>query len=231
MSPMWKTDNELFVMARRELYTAVVGDVMDLMGYRHQFLPPSIQPLRADMVVIGSAMPVLEADDEGGEGPGRQNQVLNRPFGLMLRALDALEPGEVYICTGSSPNYALWGEIMSMAARNRGATGTVVNGYSRDTRGILAQDFPCFSMGRYAQDQRPRGKVVDFRCRIRFGEVTVRPGDIVFGDVDGVCVVPGEIKEDVFRQAFEKASGEKRVFEAIRNGMKAEDAWDRFGIM
>lgn len=231
MSPIWKTDEELFEIARRELFTAVVGDVMDIMGYRHQFLPPNIQPLRDDMVVIGRAMPVLETDDEGGEGPWRNSEILNRPFGLMLRALDNLKTGEVYICSGSSPAYALWGEIMSMAARNRGATGAVVNGYSRDTNGILAQNFPCFSMGRYAQDQRPRGKVVDFRCRIRFGAVTVAPGDIVFGDMDGVCVIPGGIKDEVFRQAFGKATGEKRVFEAIKNGMKAQDAWDKFGIM
>jgi regulator of RNase E activity RraA len=120
---------------------------------------------------------------------------------------------------------------MSMAATNRGAVGAVVNGYSRDTKGILAQNFACFSMGRYSQDQRPRGKVVDFRCTIKFGDVTVCPGDIVFGDLDGVCVVPKEIESEVFTQAFEKARGEKRVFEAIKGGMKAQESWDKFGIM
>jgi regulator of RNase E activity RraA len=231
MNTHWKSDEELFAMSRGELYTAVVGDIMDILGYKRQFLPPSIQPLRDDMVVIGRAMPVLEMDDEGGEGPGRKSDVVNRPFGLMLPALDDLKPGEVYVCSGSSPAYALWGELMSMAATNRGAVGAVVNGYSRDTKGILAQNFPCFSMGRYSQDQRPRGKVVDFRCTIRFGDVTVRPGDILFGDLDGVCVVPKEIETEVFTQAFEKARGEKRVFEAIKGGLKAQESWDRFGIM
>lgn len=231
MNTHWKSDEELFALSRSELYTAVVGDIMDILGYKRQFLPPSIQPLRDDMVVIGRAMPVLEMDDEGGEGPGRQSAVVNRPFGLMLPALDDLKPGEVYVCSGSSPAYALWGELMSMAATNRGAVGAVVNGYSRDTKGILAQNFACFSMGRYSQDQRPRGKVVDFRCTIKFGDVTVRPGDIVFGDLDGVCVVPKEIETEVFTQAFEKARGEKRVFEAIKGGMKAQESWDKFGIM
>ena len=231
MNTHWKSDEELFALSRSELYTAVVGDIMDILGHKHQFLPPSIQPLRDDMVVIGRAMPVLEMDDEGGEGPGRQSAVVNRPFGLMLPALDDLKPGEVYVCSGSSPAYALWGELMSMAATNRGAVGAVVNGYSRDTKGILAQNFACFSMGRYSQDQRPRGKVVDFRCTIKFGDVTVRPGDIVFGDLDGVCVVPREIETEVFTQAFEKARGEKRVFEAIKGGMKAQESWDKFGIM
>ncbi len=229
--PNWKSDAELFNLCRRDLYTAVVGDIMDIMGYRRQFLPPSLQPLREDMVVVGRAMPVLEMDDQGGEGPGRRADLLNRPFGLMLRALDTLEPGEVYICSGSSPSYALWGELMSTAARNRGATGAVVNGYSRDTRGILALNFPVFSMGRYAQDQRPRGKVVDFRCRIKVGDVMVNPGDIVFGDMDGVCVVPREIEAEVFTQAMAKAHGERTVFEAIKSGMLAQEAWDRFGIL
>lgn len=231
MNTHWKSDEELFALSRSELYTAVVGDIMDILGHKRQFLPPSIQPLRDDMVVIGRAMPVLEMDDEGGEGPGRQSAVVNRPFGLMLPALDDLKPGEVYVCSGSSPAYALWGELMSMAATNRGAVGAVVNGYSRDTKGILAQNFACFSMGRYSQDQRPRGKVVDFRCTIKFGDVTMRPGDIVFGDLDGVCVVPKEIETEVFTQAFEKARGEKRVFEAIKGGMKAQESWDKFGIM
>ncbi|MBT8043430.1 MAG: RraA family protein [Verrucomicrobiae bacterium] len=227
----WNNDEELFTLCKEQLFTAVVGDVMDTMGYTHQFLPQKIQPLRDDMVVVGRAMPVLEADDDGGEGPGRSNPILNQPFGLMLQALDDLKTNEVYICTGASPRYALWGELMSMAASKRGAVGAVVNGYSRDTKGILEQNFPCFSYGRYAQDQRPRGKVVDFRCSIEMEGVTIQPGDIIFGDLDGVCVVPRAIEAEVTAKALEKATGEKTVFEAIRNGMLAKDAWDKFGIM
>ena len=225
------SDMEKMADYRRKLFSAVIGDIMDLLGHTRQFLPPAIQPLREDMVVCGRAMPVLEADDDGGEGPDRVNPMLNQPFGLMLRALDDLQPGEVYICAGASPRYALWGELMSTAARNRGAVGAVVNGFSRDTRGILELDFPTFSMGRYAQDQRPRGKVVDFRCRIRFGEVMIEPGDLIFGDLDGVCVVPQALQEEVMAKALEKAHGEKRVLEAIKGGMGAQQAWDTFGIM
>lgn len=224
-------DTDNFSLCRRELYSSVIGDVMDGMGFTRQFLPPAIQPLRDDMIVCGRAMTVLEADDEGGEGPGRTNEALGRPFGLMLRALDELRPDEVYVCSGASPRYALWGELMSTAARNRGAAGAVLNGYSRDTRGILQLGFPTFSLGRYAQDQRPRGKVIDLRCRIRFGEVTVEPGDLVFGDLDGVCVVPRAIEGEVIEMALAKARGERSVFEAIKGGMGAQEAWDRFGIM
>lgn len=161
----------------------------------------------------------------GEEGPDQANPVFNRPFGLMLRALDDLRRNEVHICSGASPCYALWGELMSTAARNRGAVGAVVSGYSRDTRGILKMGFPTF------QDQRPRGKVVDFRCRICFGEVMIDPGDLVFGDLDGVCVVPQAIEGEVLEKAFEKAQGEKQVFRAIQDGLGAQAAWDRFGIL
>jgi len=227
-----KSDSERFKLCREQLFTAVVGDVMDTLGFTHQFLPPRIQALRDDMVVVGRAMPVLEADDySADEGPGRNGGDLNQPFGLMLRALDDLQENEVYICTGASPDYALWGELMSTAARNRGAVGAVVDGYSRDTRGILSLDFPTFSYGRYAQDQRPRGKVIDFRCTIEMEGVRIRPGDIVFGDIDGVCIIPRKVEEEVLNKALEKAQGEKEVFEAIKGGMGAQAAWDKFGIM
>jgi regulator of RNase E activity RraA len=224
-------DTELFELCRTELFSAVIGDVMDLMGHTHQFLPPQIQPLHDDMVVVGRAMPVLEADDAGGEGPDRANATMNQPFGLMLRALDDLRKNEVYVCTGASPDYALWGELMSTCAINRGAAGAVVNGYSRDTRGILNLGFPCFSHGRYAQDQRPRGKVIDLRCTITMGAVTIRPGDIIFGDLDGVCVIPQAIEKEVLDNAWEKAHGEKKVMEAIQGGMGAQAAWEKYRIM
>jgi regulator of RNase E activity RraA len=227
----WTDDDELLRLCREHLFSAVIGDVMDMMGYTHQFLPPRIQSLREDMVTVGRAMPVLEADDDGGEGPDRACVILNRPFGLMLRALDELQKNEVYVCTGSSPNYALWGELMSTCAMNRGAAGAVLNGYSRDTRGILRLNFPTFSYGRYAQDQRPRGKVIDFRCTIKMGAVKIAPGDILFGDMDGVCVIPRGIEKEVIEAAYEKATGEKRVFNAIKRGMGAQEAWDKFGIM
>jgi regulator of RNase E activity RraA len=227
----WQSDQELFEIARRELFTAVVGDVMDKIGLQKQFLPPQIQPLREDMVTIGRAMTVLEADVFAEKVEGSHNPLSKKSFGLMLEALDDLKPGEIYCCTGSSPTYALWGELMSTRAMKLGAVGAIVDGYSRDTRGILQLGFPVFSYGRYAQDQGPRGKVIDFRVPIQIGNVHINPGDILFGDLDGVCVVPREAEQEVFRLALEKARGEKKVAEAIRGGMSTVEAWNTFGIM
>lgn len=226
---LWSDDRELFALMERELFTAVVGDVMDVLGLQQQFLPPQIRPLNADTRVIGRAMPVLEADCEGSEvaSAGR-----NHPFGLMFEALDDLKPGEVYVCTGSSPTYALWGELMSVRALKLGAHGAVVDGYARDTHGIRRLKFPTFSYGSYAQDQGIRGRVIDFRCRIRFAnQVLVSPGDIVFGDVDGVLTIPAAAVEDVIHRALEKVRGENRVRAAIEAGMSAREAFDHFGIM
>lgn len=230
MNRLWSNDEELFAMSRRELFTAVVGDIMDKLHLRHQFLPPHIRPLDPSMIAVGRAMTILEADiveDVTGCGDGG----LARPFGLMLDALDDLKPNEIYICTGASPHYALWGELMSVRAMQCGAAGAVLNGYSRDTRSILDLGFPTFSMGSYAQDQAPRGKVVDFRVPIQIGGTKVHPGDIVFGDIDGVCVVPATAEADVFCAALEKARGEKLVRNAIEAGMTATDAFKTYGIM
>src|SRR3954464_8854463 len=221
MTTLWKSDEELFSLARRELFTAVVGDVMDKLGLQRQFLFPQIQPLRQDMVVIGRAMTVLEADVFTENIDGSANPLMRKSFGLMLEALDDLKTNEVYICTGSSPRYALWGELMSTRAIKLGAAGAVVDGFSRDTRGILDLNFPVFSYGRYAQDQGPRGKVIDYRVPIELNGVRIDPGDIIFGDLDGVCVIPRAAEAEVFQAALEKSRGEKLVAKAIREGMSA----------
>jgi regulator of RNase E activity RraA len=149
-------------------------------------------------------MPVLEADCFAENVADSANPALmKKSFGLMLEALDDLKPNEVYVCTGSSPTYALWGELMSTRAMKLGAAGAVVDGYSRDTRGILALNFPTFSYGRYAQDQGPRGKVIDYRCPIEINGARIEPGDILFGDLDGVCVIPRKAERDVFIAALE----------------------------
>jgi regulator of RNase E activity RraA len=231
MDAIWTDDDDLFAQARRELFTAVVGDIMDKLGFRHQFLPPAIQPLDRSMVTIGRAMTVLEADFFEEAVPQSNNALSSRPFGLMLAALDELKHNEVYICTGGSPRYALWGELMSTRAIHCGAAGAVVNGYSRDTKGILKLGFPTFSYGSYAQDQGPRGKVVDYRIPIEIEGTRIEPGDIVIGDLDGVCIVPRRAERDVFSGAFEKARAEETVRKALQEGMTACEAFDNFGIL
>jgi regulator of RNase E activity RraA len=226
----WRDDSELFALVRAELFTAVVGDVLDLMGLTRQFLPPSIRPLHPEMTLVGRAMPVLEADVFSAESDGA-GPLTGKVFGLMLEALDDLRPGEVYVTAGGSPRYALWGELMSTRAQRLGGAGAVLDGYTRDTRGILRLGFPVFCHGSYAQDQRVRGKVIDFRVPVEIGGVKVEPGDLVLGDVDGVLVVPQAAEEEALRRALEKVRTESLVRKAIEEGMSATEAFRTFGVM
>ncbi len=226
----WVNDNELFDLIRDRLFTAVIGDIMDKLGMLHQFLHPAIQPLSLQMFVAGRAMPVTEEDRDSVE-PGEIELTKDKPFGLMLEALDDLKENEVYLCTGSSPRYALWGELMSVRAKKLGAAGAVVDGYSRDTNGIQALGFPVFSYGRFAQDQAPRGRVVDFRSTVHIGGVRIQDGDIIVGDLDGVCVVPRHAEEEVIMASLERAQGEKLVRKALEMGMSARQAFEKYGIL
>jgi regulator of RNase E activity RraA len=226
---------DLLASARKKLFSAVIGDVMDDLGLLERFLPPRIRPLSDDMVLVGWAMPVLEQDiardSDGAVGGAVGDRAFDRPFGLMLEALDGLQPDEVYLASGSSSEYALWGGLMSNRAISLGAAGAVLDGYSRDTREIRSLGFPTFSYGAYAQDQRLRGRVVDYRQRITVGSVVVEPGDLVFGDLDGVCVVPRSAVEPVLRAALEKVEREDLVRRHILAGNSTTEAFERFGAM
>lgn len=216
-------DREFFEICKTSLFSAVIGDILDSMGYVNQFLPQRIKPLDDSYVCIGRAMTVQEADITG---------PLEKPFGKMFEALDSLQEHEVYICSGSSLNYAQWGGLMSNRAIHLKAAGAILNGYSRDTKEIKHLQFPVFSSGLYAQDQGIRGKVIDYRCPITFENgVVVQTGDIVFGDLDGVVIIPQAIEKEVLTKAIEKSNEENKVRDAITKGMSTVEAFEKFGIM
>lgn len=211
-----------FESLRSELYTPVVGDVLDQLGFRRQFLPPGIRGITSETKVVGRAMPVLAADVTG---PQRT------PFGRLTDALDQLQPGEVYLAQNASIPCSAWGEILTATARQRGAVGAVVDGYHRDTPRVLEQDFPVFSRGAYAQDAGVRASVLDYRCRVRIGDVEVEPGDVVFGDIDGVLVIPAAVEDEVIDRALIKARAENVVRRAIEGGMSSSEAFSTFGVL
>jgi len=229
--PIWQNDNELFGKARQELFTSVVGDVMDKLKLFHQFLPPQIRALNCDYLLIGRAMPVISGDVFGERVTGSANKMMEKPFGLMLEALDDMKPHEIYVNTGASPKSAMWGELMTTRARILGAAGAVVNGYTRDTKAVLRMEFPIFAFGSYGQDSAPRYKVYDYRVPIEIGQVRIEPGDVIFGDIDGVCVIPTRAEVEVFSMAFEKARGEKLVKRDLERGDSAVATFARHGIM
>lgn len=219
---MEKQDVAMFEQMKKELYTPVVGDILDEMGYYNQFLPPEVQPLREEMKIAGWAMPALMIDVYGPQ---------EKPFGRLTEALDQLRENEVYIASGGLNRCAYWGEMLTATAKTRGAAGAVVNGWHRDTPQVLEQNWPVFSRGRYAQDSCVRTQVVNYRCPIEVGRVWVEPGDIIFGDLDGVLVIPQKISRQVLEKSFEKARAEKTVRKAIEGGMSSTEAFKTFGIL
>ena len=228
---MWTSDDELFALMRQRLFPAVVGDILDTMGLLKQFLSPGIRPVRSDMVIVGRAMPVLESNCFAASEPDGQLPISRQPFGLLFQALDDLKPNEVYVATGCAPQFALWGGLMTTRAMHLKAAGAVLDGYSRDTPEVLQMGLPVFSCGGYAQDQGPRGKVVDYRVAVEINGVRISPGDIVFGDLDGVLVIPRHAEEEAIRKALEKAGTENKVRLAIQNGMSTVEAFRTFGVM
>lgn len=215
-------DAERLAVVRDRLYTPVLGDILDLVGRQHQFLPPAISPIRTDLVLAGRAMPVLIADVFGPQ---------KRPYGRLTEALDQLRTGEVYLAHAARAESAAWGEILTVTAKQRGAVGAVLNGYHRDTPQVLAQEWPVFSRGAYAQDSGPRSAVVDYRVDVEIGGVWIQPGDLVVGDRDGVVVVPRDVEDEVLERALDKAATENEVLRAIEGGMTSTEAFARFGVL
>ncbi len=219
---LFTNDNELFRVIKEDLYTPVVGDILDGMGMYHQFLPQAIQPIESSMKVVGYAMPVVMIDVYGPQ---------KKPFGLLTEALDSLQENEVYIASCGDMRCAYWGELLTATARTRKAAGAVIHGWHRDTPQVLEQNWPVFTCGRYAQDSLVRTQVAHYRCPLEIGNVWVEPGDLVFGDMDGVLIIPKKHIKEVITQALEKAQGEKVVRKAIESGMSSTEAFATFGIL
>lgn len=218
----WNTDNDLFEIFKSGMYTSVIGDILDELQCYHQFLPQPVQPLRITDKLIGRVMTALMIDVYGPQ---------KEPFGKLTEALDQLQPGEVYVASGGAMRCAYWGEILTATAKKRGATGAVINGYHRDTPKVMEQNWPVFSRGRYAQDSSVRTQVVDYRCTMQVGEVWINPGDLIFGDMDGVVVIPKKYETEVVEKALAKAMGEKLVRREIENGMTSTEAFRKYGIL
>jgi 4-hydroxy-4-methyl-2-oxoglutarate aldolase len=205
------------------LFPAVVSDMLDAIGYRSQVMAPRVRPLFPAARVVGRAATVRTLPVE--EVPKAQED----QYKLHLEAIEALRPREVMVT--SRIEVCFWGELLSIAARNRGATGVVVDGFTRDVKGIEELGFPVFCTGISAADALGRSDVVEYGGTVVSGGVTVNAGDLIIGDVDGVVVVPLEVAEDVLTRAEEKVEGENLVRQKLEEGMPVIEAFQRYGIL
>lgn len=216
---------QTLAVLRERLFSAVLSDCLDAAGHRNQAMHARIRPLDETLVLCGRARTALYMDVY--DAPEGEN-----PYELEIRLVDDLKPDEVPVfACGASGRIAPWGELLSTAARARGAAGTVMDGLTRDVRAIREMKFPVFAGGIGPLDSKGRGKVVAVDVPVEVGGACVTPGDLVFGDADGVVVVPHALEDQVVTAALAKVAGENATREALARGEKLADVFRRHGIL
>jgi regulator of RNase E activity RraA len=218
-------DDRLFDKMAETLYVAVISDILDSMGFRNQVLQPGVVPAQPDpsQVLVGRAATVLV---------GPQYEVVDQPYTNQIAAIDALMPGDVVVSgVGGMTNVAVWGELFSNAAKARGARGFLTDGCHRDTRMVLDLGFPVFSRGPRPVDISGRGTVISFGRPVEVAGVVVRPGDVVFAEIDGVVIIPQEVAEETMSRAFEKVAKEDGAREDLRKGRLLSEVWTKYRVL
>lgn len=212
----------IVLTAREHLSTAALSDGMDSLGLIHQIMAPSIRPLDESLVLCGRARTGNYSDVY--HDPGAPD-----PYWPQIGLVDALRPGEVVVLAcGASGRIQPWGEIFTVAAQMRGAAGCVTDGLMRDVNRIRALNFPAFCSGYGSMEARGRGVLVAADVPVHCGGVWVAPGDLIFGDADGIIVVPRDAEEDVMRKAGEMAKWEEDILRALRDGEPIGSVYRRF---
>jgi len=220
-----RSQDDFLATLRERLYAAVLSDVLDEVGLRDQAMAARIRPLDDNLAMAGFAR------------TGLFREVFHvakgeNPYELEITIIDDLKPGEIVVFgCGGSERIAPWGELLTTAARARGAVGAVTDGFVRDVRHIRKAQFPVFHGGIAPLDSKGRGKVADIDVPVACAGVHVEPGDLVFGDVDGVVVVPRRAEEEVLARAFEKVEGENATRDELARGAKLKDVFERFGVL
>jgi 4-hydroxy-4-methyl-2-oxoglutarate aldolase len=210
---------------REKLFVALISDSLDAAGVTRQALPAHIRPLDAGLTMVGRArtglfMDVYEVRPD------------ENPYELEIALIDSLRPGEVAVMAcAASGRIAPWGELLSTAARERGAVGALMDGYVRDTRAIMAMQFPVFHGGIAPLDSRGRGKLMAIDVPVECAGVRVCPGDLIVGDADGVVVVPRAVEAEVIKAAHTKLSSERSTLSDLKRGLLLRDVYQKYGVL
>ena len=208
------------------LSAAVLSDVMDSLGLVRRAMKPFVRPLDDSRVLVGRARTGLYM-------PAYAMRDGENPYEVEIALVDDLKPQDVVVlaCNGPTDRIAPWGELLSTASVARGAAGCVTDGLVRDVKQIRQMQFPVFHGGIGPLDTKGRARMVERDTRVECGGVSIEPGDIVFGDVDGVVVIPRAHEHDVVLKAIEKVTGENHTRDALRQGEPLAVVFKRFGIL
>ena len=218
--------NQLFDKFRSEsarLYSAVLADILDDLGHRHQTLSRDVVPLNFEWKLFGKARTLAMKDVD---------DTPEHPYALEMKAIDDLHEGDVLvIAMNGCRECAVWGELLSTASKARGATGALMDGPTRDSEKILELGFATFSTGASPLDSKGRIDGVAWDKPITIGGVACKPGDLIFGDRDGVVVIPFDVAGAVLDAALEKVSGENVVREELAAGRAVSEVFAKYGIL
>lgn len=218
-------DAQTIAQAKSKLYSAVMSDVLDDLGYRDQAVKPHIRPLDEDLVMFGQARTGSYREVYHIE-PGEN------PYELEIALIDDLKPGEVVVLgCGGSDRIAPWGELLTTASRARGAVGCLTDGMVRDVRFIREMKFPVFAGAIGPLDSKGRGVMTDLDKPVLCGGVLINPGDYILGDVDGVVAVPQEVAAEAIEKALAKAQGEDKMRRELAEGAYLKDMFEKYGIL
>lgn len=208
------------------LSSAVLSDVMDGLGLVRRALKPFVRPIDDSLVMVGRARTGLYM-------PAYALRENENPYEVEIALVDDLQVQEVVVlaCNGPTERIAPWGELLSTAAQTRGATGCLTDGLVRDVKQIRSMGFAVFHGGIGPLDTKGRARMVDRDVPVECGGVAICPGDIVFGDIDGVVVIPKAHEHAVVEKAIAKVLGENNTRDALRKGESLAQVFQRFGIL
>jgi regulator of RNase E activity RraA len=210
---------------RRDLFASVLSDCLDTVGLMDRALPSRIRPLDEASVMVGRARTAQFMEVE-------RHEAGTNPYELEIALIDSLKPDEIPVFACSNPaRIAPWGELLSTAAQVRGAAGALMDGAVRDIKAIRAMGFPVFHGGIGPLDTKGRGRVMAIDVPVRCAGVKVASRDLVFGDADGVVVVPQPVAKQTIRAALEKVEGEDRTRDELRQGALLADVFKKYGIL
>ncbi|MCZ4315436.1 RraA family protein [Comamonadaceae bacterium G21597-S1] len=218
--------NKLELSQLHALSSSILSDVMDSLGLVRRAMKPFVRPIDDGKVLIGRARTGLYMPAYG----VREGE---NPYEVEIALVDDLKADEVIVlaCNGPSDRIAPWGELLSTAAEARGAAGCITDGMVRDVRQIREMGFPVFHGGIGPLDTKGRARMVERDVPVECAGVAIDPGDIVFGDIDGVVVVPQAHEAAVIDKASAKVLGENNTRDALRKGESLAVVFRRFGIL
>lgn len=221
--PATEEDLKLFEHIEKNLYTAVISDSLDDVGFRDQAMRKEFRPLHPEFKCVGWVRTILCQD---------VFEIPDDPYGLEIEAVDSLLRGEVaVVATGDSERNAPWGELLSTASKARGARGAIIGGMVRDVDKIIQLNFPVFTTGIKPVDSKGRGLVVDYNVPVECGGVSVWPGDLVVADRDGVVVVPASAVTEVIAMATDKVLRENNSRKELMQGCYLADVYRKYGVL